>query len=467
MSNSDLDYNARVRQVGHWLRAIVRSLLIEPEQLGHELAFGLALVPPLALGVFFFRRPAALLIALCLLTGIVCWLALRLASLSIGVPAWIGHKANHPLIASLLVACFLPSTVAPWLGVALVLLLIVLDTVLWPQLHRLLVHPALLVFGIGYLVERQLGVGFVNPFDGRPLDDPLTLWYRLRIVIDPTKLYVGNVPGPLGATSIAALLLGIAYLWYTRKISLGVLWGFLLGVAVASLAFRYNLAFQLSSGPALFLVGYLAADRRRLPVDERGALVIGVLAGGATVALRAYGQGPQAAWEALLLVGAFATLALRVFGLLATRSVPVPAPAPAIAALRSFTVRSGQAPAHSAAAASMLAPARAQVVSASSASALRVRPRPISERPFAFEDTAPDDIVQQMRRAASRQTLSADLGAWALWVFALVVFNPVGLWMTWTSVPISRLARVGVSLASVFWYAALGALVLALLHRLP
>ncbi|HYM49076.1 MAG TPA: RnfABCDGE type electron transport complex subunit D [Candidatus Limnocylindrales bacterium] len=457
-----------MRDVLSWLRAIPQALLVEQEQLSYDVAYGLALIPTLALGVLYFRRPAALLIALCFLTGIVCLLALRLCALTVGLPAWVGHRANHPLVASLLVACFLPSTVTPWVGVAMVALLVLVGSLLWPQLHRMMVHPALLVFGIAYLIQRQLQIGFVNPFDLHPLDDPLSLWYRLRIVIDPVKLYVGNVPGPLGATSVGALLLGLAYLWYTRKISLGLILGFLVGVAAGAIALRTDVAFQVSSGPALFVAGYVAADRRRLNVDERGALLIGALAGLVTMILRNDGQGQQAAWEGLLAAGALATLILRIVSMIAGRA----GAAPAVRTMRRLTVQSNRhpAPAPSAAPAvpaPALTPLRPQPVAATTASVSLRTPPAARPRTFAFEESAgPNDIVRQMRSAAAHRSIATDPGSLALWALALLVFNPAGLWMTWTTVPISRPLRIAISVVSIVWYAALTALVLALLHRL-
>ena len=456
----NLYYNARVRDAFRWLRAIPQALFVEQEHLSYEIAYGLALLPALGLGVFFFRRPAALLIALCFLAGIVCLLALRLARLTVGLPAWVGYRANHPLVASLLVVCFLPSTVPAWLGVAMVVLLVLLDSFLWPQLQRMVVHPALLVFGILYLVERQLAVGFVNPFDLRPLEDPLGLWYRLHLSIDPVKLYVGNVPGPLGATSMAALLLGLAYLWYTRKIGLGMLGGFLAGIAAASVGLRTDAVFQLSSGPALFVAGYVAADRRRVAVDERAAVLIGAAAGVLTMGLRANGQGAQAAWEGLLAVGVLATVVLRVAGLVRGRRA-----APAAAPLRQLTIHSaGREPAQRAAALSGMRP---QPVAVAGGTSVSLRSRSVPTRTLAFDDSAnQDDLVRQMRRAAARRRILDDPGPWALWLLALLVLNPAGLWMTWTSVPIGRVARIAVTLLSLAWYAASGVLVLALLHRL-
>src|SRR5207237_3652716 len=174
----------------------------------------------------------------------------------------------------------------------MVILFVVIDTILWPQLQRVMLHPALIVFGILFLVQLPLQIGYTNPFDSHRLDDPLLLWYKLQIVIDPVKLYVGNVSGPIGVTSAGAVLIGVTYLWYTRKISLGVVVGFLFGVAAVAIAIRSDLAFQLASGPSLFLAGYIAADRRRLLIPERFTFAFGLAAGAATTTLRRYGHGP-------------------------------------------------------------------------------------------------------------------------------------------------------------------------------
>src|SRR2546421_11972101 len=202
----------------------------------------------------------------------------------------------------------------------MVILFIVLYTVLWPQLRRVMIHPALIVFGILYLIQLPLHIGYTNPFDGHRLDDPLLLWYKLQIVIDPVKLYVGNAPGPIGVTSAASVLLGVTYLCYTRKISLGVVVGFLCGVAALAIAIRSDLGFQLASGPSLFLAGYIAADRRRLLIPERFTFAFGLAAGGGTLILRWYGHGQQAGWAGPLLVRAGAAVVLLVLDPLRPRA---------------------------------------------------------------------------------------------------------------------------------------------------
>src|SRR6202171_4575237 len=328
------------RQLWRALHAVPQLLLVQPEQLGYDLAYALALLPLVIAGIVFFLQDALLLFAISFLAGIVCLLALQLARLTFGLPAWIGFKATHPLVASVLIACFFPPRTPAWVAATMVIVFIVIDTFLWPQLQRVMLHPALIVFGILFLIQRQLGFGYVNPFDGRHLDDPLTLWYKLQLVVDPVKLYVGNVSGPIGVTSAGAVLIGVTYLWYTRKISLGVVTGFLCGVAVLALVIRSDLGFQLASGPSLYLAGYIAADRRRVIIPERFTFAFGLAAGMATMILRWYGEGQQAAWQGLLLVGVVATIVLRVQDFLHGR-VRMPS---RTAPMRTLTVESGEPP---------------------------------------------------------------------------------------------------------------------------
>src|SRR5438105_8699644 len=316
-----------VRQLWPALRGIPQLLLVQPEQLSYDLAYARALLPLIVAGIIFFLQDAILLFAMSFLAGIVCLLAIELARLTFGLPAWVGFKATHPLVASILVACFLSPRTPAWVAATMVILFVIIDTVLWPQLHRVMLHPALIIFGLLFVIDRQLGVGFVNPFDGRHLDDPLLIWYKLQIVIDPVKLYVGNVPRPIGVTSAGAVVLGLTYLGYTRKVSLGLIAGFVCGIAAVALAIRSDLGFELASGPSLFLAGYVAADRARVQLDERFTFLFGLAAGVATMILRWYGQGVQSAWEGLLLASVAVTVALRVQAILRRRARPAGGPA--------------------------------------------------------------------------------------------------------------------------------------------
>ncbi|TMG17551.1 MAG: hypothetical protein E6I01_03530 [Chloroflexi bacterium] len=436
-----------VRQLWRGLHGVPQLLLVQPDQLGYDLAYALALLPLVVAGIVFFLQDSILLFAISFLAGIVCLLALQLGRLTFGLPAWIGFKATHPLVASMLIACFFSPRTPAWVAASMVILFVLIDTVVWPQLQRVMLHPALIVFGILFIIQRELGIGFVNPFDGRHLDDPLTLWYKLQIVIDPVKLYVGNVPGPIGVTSAGAVLIGVIYLWYTRKISLGVIAGFLCGVAAVALAIRSDLG--------------LAADRRRVLLSERFTFVFGLAAGAVTMILRWYGEGQQAAWQGLLLVSAVVTVILRVQAMLRHRARETSRPT----SVRTLSVESGEPDPHRLWA-PVRPPVRQPVMAASTVTTAYSRGS--AARPVRSFETQSDsnDLVRQMRNAAtrSRPLGGASASPLLLWP-ALLIFNPVGLWLTWSSPSIGRTTRLLVSAVSVLWYLGVAGLAFVLTHR--
>ncbi|TME45251.1 MAG: RnfABCDGE type electron transport complex subunit D [Chloroflexi bacterium] len=445
-----------VRQLWPALRGIPQLLLVQPEQLSYDLAYALALLPLIVAGIIFFLQDAILLFAMSFLAGIVCLLAIQLARLTFGLPAWVGFKATHPLVASILVACFLSPRTPAWVAATMVILFVIIDTVLWPQLHRVMLHPALIIFGLLFVIDRQLGVGFVNPFDGRHLDDPLLLWYRLQVMIDPVKLYVGNVPGPIGVTSAGAVLLGVTYLWYTRKLSLGVIAGFLAGIAAVAMVLRSDLGFQLASGPSLFIAGYIAADRRRVVLGPRFTFLFGAAAGVAVMILRWYGEGLQASWQGFLLVSMLVTIGLRVQAFIRRRG------GAAGGRMRTLTIESGDHGPRPA-----LAPIRSEVrqpVMATAPVSTSFRSSPLAA-PGRRYDSVQDsnDLVRQMRSAATRG--SASTVDRVILLASLLVVNPVGLWLTWKTRSMTQQIKLMLTGVSVLWYLGVAGLAFALLHR--
>src|SRR2546421_11119718 len=105
-----------VRQLWRGLHGVPQLLLVQPDQLGYDLAYALALLPLVVAGIVFFLQDSVLLFGMSLLAGVVCLLAVQLGRLTFGLPAWIGVKAGHRLVASRLIAwCF---SAGPAAGVA-------------------------------------------------------------------------------------------------------------------------------------------------------------------------------------------------------------------------------------------------------------------------------------------------------------------------------------------------------------
>ena len=89
-------------------------------------------------------------------------------------------------------------------------------------------------------------------------------------------------------------------------------------------------------------------------------------------------------------------------------------------------------------------------------------------RPVRSFDTQSDsnDLVRQMRDAATRGGRLRGTGASPFLLMpALLIVNPVGLWLTWRSASLGRTTKLLLSAVSVLWYLAVAGLAFALTHR--
>jgi hypothetical protein len=226
---------------------------------------------------------------------------------------------------------------------------------------------------------------------------------------------------------------------------------------------RSDLGFQLASGPSIFLAGYVAADRRRVLIPERFTFAFGVAAGMATMILRWYGEGQQAAWQGLLLVGVVATIALRVQDVLRGR-IRMPSRS---APLRTLTVESGEPPDPHRLWAPVRQEARQPVMAMSPVATAYSRTANI--RPVRSFDMQTDsnDLVRQMRRAATRGgPVRGGIRSPLAIGLALAIINPIGLVLTWTTRSLNRPTRLLLTGVSLIWYlAAAGLAFLLLTHR--
>jgi hypothetical protein len=197
-------------------------------------------------------------------------------------------------------------------------------------------------------------------------------------------------------------------------------------------------------------------------LPERFTFAFGLAAGVATMILRWYGNGQQAAWQALLLVSAMVTLVLLVQDLLRRRARWASRPA----ALRTLTVDSGEPPDPHRLWAPVRSDVRQPVMATSPVST--AYSRGASSSPVRSYDTQgdPHDVVRQMRSAATRGgPLSGGARNPIILLAALLIINPVGLWLTWTERSLNRQTRVLLSVVSVLWYLGVAGFVFALTHR--
>jgi hypothetical protein len=267
----------------------LEKAVFEPAHLPAGVITAVAIVPSVVMGLVFFKVPALIILALALGIGALAHLAARLGKLPVD---------TSPILAAVIgVALVGPATPLPW--VALIAALgAVLELARARWLPEVRAHTGLLAYAAVFLATQGATAAYLNPGGLLPLAEPIRYWAQYAgsagSAFDPVRLYVGNVPGPVFASSLMAVIAGAAWLWYAGRLSPAVAVAFLAGAIVPIALLRWNAAFQLESGPAFFVVLLLLADRHYLPSSNASRPLIGVAAGVAGVALRSRGFGVEA-----------------------------------------------------------------------------------------------------------------------------------------------------------------------------
>lgn len=287
---------------------------------------GIALAPSIIAGLLIFRLAAAEILVIALVVGALA----HLAALGLKQP-----MQDSPVLASVIgVALVGAGTPLVWAAVIAVGAAVL-------ELVRVRIAPnarlqmGLLVYVLVLVSLPTVPTAYVNPMSGAPLAEPIRLWRDFyggaQIPIDPIKLYVGNIPGPVFATSLLAVVLGAAWLWYARRLSPLVVATFAIGAAAPVVYYRWSIPYQLTSGPLWFVAALVLADRKNLPNSVVGRPLIGLCAGLLALAARSRGLGIEAAMEAVVAVQVVDTVIETIVRMI-TRprrpALPAPAGAP-------------------------------------------------------------------------------------------------------------------------------------------
>ena len=285
----------KARPPGSWIIRAGRwfdRAAFKPQTLPDDLVTAMALIPPIAAGLIIFKLPALQMLAIAAAAGTLGLIASRIL---------LRGQSRHPGVSVLLAPVFGVALVGT--GASLVVTIevavfaVVLDFLRAQYMPAIRAQAGLLAYAVIALATRGGTSAYVNPANGAPFGDPIATWYQYFTAgsapIDPIKLYVGNVPGPVFATSLLAVAVAAAWLVYARRVSLVVLFGFLIGSLVAIYTFHWDPLFQLDSGPTWFVAALILADRRLLPDSWALRPILGFAAGLFAVGLR---RPPQGAW---------------------------------------------------------------------------------------------------------------------------------------------------------------------------
>ena len=296
----------KVRSPSSWFikaGSLLDRAAFRPATLPGDLVIGIALLPAIAAGLIIFKTPALEMVGIALAAGTAGVIAAR----------WLWrdqrpHPGAGPLIAALFGVALVGAGAGLIVSAEVAVLAVVLEVLRARYMPAIRAQAGLLAYAAIAIATRGAPLTYFDPNGTANPRDPIDTWYQLfhqsAWTLDPIRLYVGNVAGPAFATSLVAVVIGVAWLAYSRRLSLVVLLGFLAGSLVAIYTFHWDPVFQLDSGPTWFVAGLLLADRRLLPDSWALRPMLGFAAGLFAIGLRRNGYGIEAAFLTVATIGA-------------------------------------------------------------------------------------------------------------------------------------------------------------------
>ena len=233
------------------------------------------------------------------------------------------------MVTGVLLAFVCPVTVPYWCIIIGDFFAIVVVKQLFGGVGRNIVNPALaaraFMFSWPVIMNTWVKVGFQNAAgifstaDAVTAATPLASMHQGQLpdssVLD---LFLGNVGGSVGETSVLLLLIGFAYLLIRKVVSLRIPAAFLGTVAVLSLLFPLGndrfvwCAAQLCAGGLMLGALFMATDYVTSPVTKLGQVLFGMGCGVLTVVIRYIGGYNEGVSYAILVMNCCVVLLDRI-----------------------------------------------------------------------------------------------------------------------------------------------------------
>ncbi len=229
------------------------------------------------------------------------------------------------MVTGLLLAFVCPVTIPYWCIILGDFFAIVVVKQLFGGIGRNIMNPALaaraFLFSWPVIMNTWVKVGFenaagvLNTADAITSATPLAAMAQGQLPEESVlDLFLGNVGGCMGETSVLLLLIGFAYLLIRKVVTLRIPVSFLATVAVLALLFPQGhdaltwCALQLCSGGVVLGALFMATDYVTSPVTHLGQILFGIGCGVLTVVIRWFGAYPEGVSFAILVMNACVVL---------------------------------------------------------------------------------------------------------------------------------------------------------------
>jgi electron transport complex protein RnfD len=270
----------------------------------------IALIPAVAIGVYFFGMDVIRVIVLSVASAVV-WEAIFQKML--GRDIVVNNLSG--VASGVLFAMLLPPTVPWWMICVGTLVMILLGKEIFGGLGNNPFNGVLVAWVVMQMsFPEQMASWLAPPGDFMTEAPPLeVLKYEgvesIAEYFTNSGLFIGNTTGFIGEISALMLLVGGGYLIARKVISWHIPVSFLAGIALFSGIFwLVNSAeyasplFHLLAGGGLFAAFFLATDMPSSPVTPAGMLIYGLMCGVLTVVIRLWGAWVDGAYYAVFLI---------------------------------------------------------------------------------------------------------------------------------------------------------------------
>ncbi len=286
----------------------------------------LALLPAFIMSVYYFGPLAAYVTGLCILSSV---LFEHIYQVSLKKKTTIGD--GSAFLTGLLLGLNLPASVPFYIPVVGSIVAVIITKLLFGGLGYNVFNPALIGRAFLLISFPKLMTIWTEPtarfvaLDAKTTATPLGILkeeglHRLiEIFGDKSDLYMnllmGHRAGSLGETSVIALLIGAAFLFYRGYITWHVPIPFLATVGAMAWAFggegglfTGDPLIHLLSGGLVLGAFFMATDYVTCPSIRKGQIIFGIGCGAITMMIRLKGAFPEGVMFAILLMNCFAPL---------------------------------------------------------------------------------------------------------------------------------------------------------------
>ncbi len=280
----------------------------------------LALIPIIAVSIYFFRFNAIRIIGVSLVSSLIAealFLKLRKRE--------INFLDGSTVVTALLFALILPPSLPSWIVAVGAIFAIIFGKGVFGGLGYNIFNPALI--GRAFLqasypiamTSYSYPFGYKCSVDALTVATPLGLAKFNEVYVSLRSLFWGNIPGSLGETCAFAIILGAAYLFLMRVIDHRIPLSGLLSFSFISLIFHLinpakfgSPLFGILGGGFLIGLFFMATDPVTTPLTKKGKYLFGLGVGFLIFIIRSFSGLPEGVMYSILIMNAFTPLINRI-----------------------------------------------------------------------------------------------------------------------------------------------------------